>query len=73
MISEQCLDHFLKNSVDFLRQFVTIGEAWVHYYTPETKVQSKQWKHSGSPAPKKAKVVPSAGKVIASVLGNYLH
>ena len=26
-----------------------------------------QWKHSNSPAPKKAKVVSSAGKVMASV------
>jgi hypothetical protein len=39
---------------------------WVHHVTPDTKEQSRQWKHSGSPCPKKAKVVLSAGKVMAS-------
>ena len=44
-----------------------MDEFWVHHYQPETKEQSKQWKHVGSPTPKKAKVTPSAGKVMASV------
>jgi len=35
--------------------------------TPETKEQSKQWTSHGEPAPKKAKAVPSAGKVMATV------
>ena len=34
---------------------------------PETKEQSKQWTPPGEPAPKKAKTVKSAGKVIATV------
>ena len=44
-----------------------MDETWVHHFTPEAKQQSKQWKHPGSPLPKKAKTVPSAGKVMASV------
>jgi len=28
---------------EFLRRFVTVDETWVHWYTPETKEQSKQW------------------------------
>ena len=44
-----------------------MDETWVHHYQPETKEQSKQWKHPMSPTPKKAKVTPSAGKVMASV------
>ena len=36
-------------------------------YTPESKQQSKQWVEAGSSAPKKAKVVASAGKVMATV------
>lgn len=56
-----------KNRVDFFRRFVTMDETWVHYYTPETKEQSKQWVKHGDPAPKKAKTVASAGKVMASV------
>jgi len=37
------------------------------YYTPETKEQSKQWTKSGESAPKKAKTVPSGGKIMATV------
>ena len=36
---------------------------WIHHYTPETKEQSKQWIKSGESTPKKAKTVPSAGKI----------
>ena len=48
-------------------RFLTQDECWVHHFEPETKRQSMQWKHSTSPAPKKAKVVSSAGKVMVSV------
>ena len=32
---------------------VTCVESWIHCYDPETKRQSSQWKHAGSPRPKK--------------------
>jgi len=38
-------------------------------YTCETKKQLKQWISSDEPAPKKAKTIKSAGKVMATVLG----
>ncbi|XP_067131011.1 protein GVQW3-like [Centruroides vittatus] len=60
LMSKECLVFYQKNPQDFMRQFVTTNETWVHYYTPETKEQSKQWKHHSSPSPKKAKTVPSA-------------
>lgn len=66
-ISQECLDRFNKNQTDFMRRFITTDETWVHYYTPETKMQSKQWTEPGCSAPKKAMVVKSAGKVMASV------
>ncbi|UYV84051.1 hypothetical protein LAZ67_X000979 [Cordylochernes scorpioides] len=44
-----------------------MDETWAHHFTPESKQQSMQWRHSGSPSPKKAKAVPSAGKVMVSV------
>lgn len=44
-----------------------MDETWVHHYTPETKQQSKQWVEAGGSAPKKAKSIASAGKVMASV------
>ena len=51
----------------FVKRFVTVDETWVHHFQPKTKQQSKLWKHHGSPAPKKAKSVISARKVMASV------
>ena len=52
---------------EFLDSIVTGDETWVHYTTPETKEQSKQWKHPSSPRPKKFKQILSAGKIMASV------
>ena len=44
---------------------VTQDETWVLHFDPEANKQSKQWKHPGSPAPKKFKRVSSAGKAMA--------
>ena len=66
-MSRENLQRFQADPEDFVQRFVTMDETWVHHVTPETKEQSKQWKHVGSPTPKKAKVTPSAGKVMASV------
>ncbi|XP_014485173.1 PREDICTED: uncharacterized protein LOC106749835 [Dinoponera quadriceps] len=65
--SEQCLTLFKRNPKEFLRRFVTVDETWIHWYTPETKEQSKQWTSPGERAPKKTKTVLSAGKVMATV------
>lgn len=66
-ISRDCLELFETDPEDFLSRFVTMDESWVHHHTPESKQQSKQWKRSDSPTPKKAKVVLSTNKVMASV------
>ena len=59
---------FLKgNKSEFWCRLITVDETWIHHYTPETKIQSKQWTAKGEPAPKKAKTVFSAGKVMATV------
>lgn len=65
--SKECLAIFQRNPNQFLRRFVTVDETWIHHYTPETKEQSKQWTSPGERAPKKAKTVISAGKVMATV------
>ena len=52
---------------DVLLRLVTVDETWVHYYEPENKAQSRQWVGPGSPRPKKFKMQPSAGKVMATV------
>ena len=38
-----------------LDALVTGDESWIYCYDPETKRQSSQWKHAGSPKPKKAR------------------
>jgi histone-lysine N-methyltransferase SETMAR len=38
-ISEQCLESFNKNKTDFMRQFITIDETWIHHYTRKSKQQ----------------------------------
>lgn len=43
-------------------RIVTTDESWFHYYDPETKQQSSQWKNTNSPPPKKARVTKSLGK-----------
>jgi hypothetical protein len=37
-------------------------KSWFHYYDPETKQQSSQWKNCNSPPPKKPKIIKSPGK-----------
>ncbi|UYV63100.1 hypothetical protein LAZ67_2003132 [Cordylochernes scorpioides] len=61
------LASFEANPEEFVNRFVTMDETWAHHFTPESKQQSMQRRHSGSPPPKKAKTVPSAGKVMVSV------
>ena len=58
---------FNRDPDNFHARFVTVDETWVHHFTPETKRSSTQWKHVDSPPPKKARVTPSAGKVMATV------
>jgi len=65
--SEQLLGFFRRDPNDFLSRLVTMGETWLHHYDPETKQQSMDWRHSGSPRPKKFRVHKSAGKVLASI------
>ena len=61
------LELYNSDSDHFMRRFVTMDETWVHHFQPESKQQFKQRKHLGSPAPKRAKTVCSAGKLMASV------
>ena len=58
---------FRRNPDEFLRRYITVDEKWIYHYTPETKEQSKQWVFEGERTPKKAKMVKSADKVMATV------
>jgi len=58
-ICQRLLDRYNKEGEEFLSRIVTGDETWVNHYEPESKRQSIEWKHPGSPA-KKFKTQPSA-------------
>lgn len=60
--SRKFLARYRKEGDTFLSRIITTDETWLFLYDPETKEQSRQWKTPGSPPPKKARVVKSAGK-----------
>ena len=47
-----------------LDALVTCDESWIYCYHPETKGQSSQRKHAGSPRPKKARQSKSTHKLL---------
>jgi len=65
--SEQHLEFFRRDPTDFLSRLVTMDETWLYHYDPETKQQSMEWGHSGSPHPKIFRVQKSAEKILASI------
>lgn len=52
---------------DLFSHIVTGDETWISYATGESKQQSMQWRHSGSPKAKKFKQTPSVHKIMATV------
>lgn len=60
-----------KMSQTFFKRLILQDESWMHHYDPETKAQSMQQKHLDSLSPKKAKVQPSAGKVMLTVFWDH--
>ena len=57
-----------------LDALVTGNESWINYYDPETKRQSSQWKHDGSPRPYKARQSRSTHKPFFDSTGMiYMH
>jgi len=65
--SEQLLEFFRRDPNDFLSRLATMDETWLYHYNPETKLQSMDWGHSGSPRPKTYQVQKSSGKFLVSI------
>ena len=65
--SIELLEVYNANPEDFHTHLVTVDETWLHHWDPDAKKESMQWKHSGSPLPKKFRTQPSASKVMATV------
>ncbi|UYV63571.1 hypothetical protein LAZ67_2004744 [Cordylochernes scorpioides] len=45
-LSSDNLALFEANPEEFVNRFVAMDETWAHHFTPESKQQSMQWKHS---------------------------
>ena len=65
--SQELLEVYNANPEDFHTRLVTGDETWLHHWDPDTKKESMQWKHPGSPPPKKFRTQPSASKVMVTV------
>jgi hypothetical protein len=44
-----------------------MDESWIYMYDPETKEQSKEWRHSGSQRPKKFNAHKYSSKLLVSI------
>ena len=66
-VVKQFSEFLRRDPNDFLSRLVTMDETWLYHYDQKTKQQSMEWRHSGSPRPKKFRVQKSAGKVLASI------
>ena len=51
--SQELLEVYNANPEDFHTRLVTEDGTWLHHWDPDTKKESMQWKHPGSPPPKK--------------------
>ena len=54
-------------------RLVTMNETWLYHYDLETKQRSMEWRHSGSPRPKKFRVQKFTGNVRLDFLGSRRH
>jgi len=63
----QLLDFFRHDPNDFLSRLLIMDATKLHHCDPETKQQIMEWRHSGSPHPKKLRVQKSAGKYLALI------
>jgi hypothetical protein len=64
------MEFFRRDPNNLLSLLVTIKETWLYHYDPETKQETMEWRHSGSPRPKNFRVQNSAGKFLASISFN---
>jgi histone-lysine N-methyltransferase SETMAR len=64
---EELMGRYKTEGDAFLQRIVTGDESWVHYFQPETKRASKEWRHSISPKPRKFRALASAGKVMLTL------
>ena len=68
-----CHDELINSDPPVLDALVTCNESWIYCYDSETKRQSCQWKHAGSPRPKKVRQSKSTHKLLMTLFWQYWH
>ncbi|XP_035229452.1 histone-lysine N-methyltransferase SETMAR-like [Stegodyphus dumicola] len=61
------LQRYQTEGNEFWDKLMTRDETWIHYFSPETKCSSLEWKHCSSPTQTKYRTVPSAGKAMMTL------
>jgi hypothetical protein len=63
-IAQDMLNRYQREGDDFLGRIITTDETWARSYEPQLKRQSSEWKHPGSPRPKKVRPAQGGVKVM---------
>ena len=63
-IAQDLLNRYQREEDGFLGRIVTLDETWARSYEPHLKRQSNEWKHPGSPRPKKVRPTQSNVKAM---------
>ena len=66
-ICQQLVQQYSADPEEFFAKLVTVDESWFFHETPEKKRQSMEWKHTGSPRPKKSQPGLFVRKQMATV------
>ncbi|GBM07295.1 hypothetical protein AVEN_16274-1 [Araneus ventricosus] len=61
------LQRYATEGNDFLKRIGTGDETWICSETPETKRQTLEWRHTGSPNPEKSKPPLFSKKIMCTV------
>jgi hypothetical protein len=70
-----CCQDWMENEEgsNFLQRVITGDESWIYEYDPETKRQSEEWMHGGSPRSKKAYNSRSKIKIMFFFIRGVVH
>ena len=63
-VAQALLDRYQREGEDFLELIVAVDGTWACSYKPNLKCQSHEWKHPGSPRPKKMHPIQCTVKVM---------
>jgi hypothetical protein len=65
------LTQYEQEGETFSKCIITGYESYVHFFTPESKRASSEWRHQSSSRPKKVRSQASAGKVLLTIFWDH--